>query len=96
MRIELAAQLDLASLIRLQRELAELKAEAVTRFAAGKLEGVGMINGFLGLVNDTRDQMTRLILHQRENIEQLAAQQHTKPGEVWLEQSHHSLPDTMD
>jgi len=96
MHIELAAQLDLASLIRLQRELAELKAEAVTRFAAGKLEGVGMISGFLGLVNDTRDQMTRLILHQRENIEQLAAQQHTKPGEVWLEQSHHSLPDTMD
>jgi len=84
---ELSAQLDLASLIRLQKELADLKSEAVTKFANGKLEGEGLIHGFLALVNDSRDQLTRLILHQRENIEQLAAEQHASPDQVWLQQS---------
>ena len=84
---ELAAQLDLATLIRLQRELSALKADAVSRFAAGKLEGEGLIHGFLALVNDARNQLTRLILHQRENIEELAATQNHTVDEVWLEQS---------
>ena len=87
MQNELAAQLDLATLIRLQRELAVLKSEAVSRFAAGKLEGEGVIHGFLALVNDARNQLTRLILHQRENIEEIAASQNHSVGEVWLEQS---------
>lgn len=54
---ELSAQLDLASLIRLQKELADLKSEAVTKFANGKLEGEGLIHGFSTLVNDSRDQL---------------------------------------
>lgn len=87
MRNELASQLDLATLIRLQRELAALKSEAVSKFAAGQLEGEGLIQGFLALVNDARNQLTRLILHQRENIEELAATQHHSVEEVWLEQS---------
>ncbi len=87
MRNELASQLDLATLIRLQRELAALKSEAVGKFAAGKLEGEGLIHGFLALVNDARNQLTRLILHQRENIEEIAATQHHSVEEVWLEQS---------
>ncbi len=87
MQNELAAQLDLGTLIRLQRELANLKSEAVSKFAAGELEGEGLIHGFLALVNDARNQLTRLILHQRENIEQLAATQNHSVGEVWLEQS---------
>ncbi len=87
MRNELAAQLDLATLIRLQRELSALKADAVRKFAAGKLEGEGLIHGFLALVNDARNQLTRLILHQRENIEQFAATQNHTVDEVWLEQS---------
>lgn len=82
MQNELAAQLDLASLIRLQRELAALKSEAVSRFATGKLEGEGLIHGFLGLVNDARNQLTWLILHQRENIEEIAASQNHSIGEV--------------
>ena len=87
MQNELAAQLDLASLIRLQRELAALKSDAVSKFAAGELEGEGLIHGFLALVNDARNQLTRLILHQRENIEELAANQNHPVDEVWLEQS---------
>lgn len=88
MQNELAAQLDLSTLIRLQRELAVLKSDAVSKFAAGKLEGEGLIHGFLALVNDARNQLTRLILHQRENIEQIAASQNQGMDEVWLEQSH--------
>ncbi len=87
MQNELAAQLDLGSLIRLQRELAALKSEAVSKFAAGELEGGGLIQGFLALVNDARNQLTRLILHQRENIEELAANQNHPADEIWLEQS---------
>ena len=87
MQNELAAQLDLGTLIRLQRELAVLKSDAVSKFAAGELEGEGLIHGFLALVNDARNQLTRLILHQRENIEQLAATQNHTVDEVWLEQS---------
>jgi hypothetical protein len=87
MRNELASQLDLATLIRLQRELAALKSEAVGKFAAGELEGEGLIHGFLALVNDARNQLTRLILHQRENIEEIAATQHHTVEEVWFEQS---------
>ena len=87
MQNELAAQLDLATLIRLQRELASLKSDAVSKFAAGELEGGGLIQGFLALVNDARNQLTRLILHQRENIEELAANQNHPADEIWLEQS---------
>ena len=87
MQNELASQLDLATLIRLQRELAALKSDAVSKFAAGELEGAGLIHGFLALVNDARNQLTRLILHQRENIEELAASQNHPVDEVWLEQS---------
>jgi hypothetical protein len=98
MQNELAAQLDLASLIRLQKELSVLKSEAVSKFAAGKLEGEGLVNGFLALVNDARNQLTRLILHQRENIEQMAVAQNHTVDEVWREQSQslgiHRIPHT--
>jgi len=87
MQNELAAQLDLPTLIRLQRELAVIKSDAVSKFAAGELEGGGLIQGFLALVNDARNQLTRLILHQRENIEELAANQNHPADEIWLEQS---------
>lgn len=86
MQNELAAELDLATLIRLQRELAVLKSDAVSKFASGKLEGEALINGFLALVNDARNQLTRLILHKRENIEELAATQNHAVDAVWLEQ----------
>ncbi len=87
MRYELARRLDLPSLMQLQRELAGLKADAVRRFANGELQGEALIQGFLSLVNDARQQLTRLILHQRENIEQLSAQRHLNPDEIWDKQT---------
>jgi TRAP transporter TAXI family solute receptor len=87
METELSAKLDLGELIRLQRELADLKSEAVRKFASGQLEGEGLIHGFLALVNDTRNQLTRLILHQRDNIEEQAALQHLDADKVWTSQA---------
>ncbi len=86
MQTELSAKLDLRQLIQLQRELASMKSEAVRKFASGELEGEGLINGFLALVNDTRTQLTRLILHQRDNIEELAAEQHMDADSIWISQ----------
>ncbi len=92
MQTELSAELDLAELIKLQRDLAEIKSDAMRKFSAGQLEGEGMIHGFLALANDARNQLTRLILHQRENIEQQAMQQHVEANQIWSEQSRSGHP----
>lgn len=94
MQTELSAQLDLGELIRLQRELADLKSEAVSKFASGQLEGEGLIHGFLALVNDARTQLTRLILHQRDNIEEQAASQHLDADSIWMTQAKLNSPET--
>jgi TRAP transporter TAXI family solute receptor len=85
MHTELSDSLDLATLVQLQRELAEIKTEAIRKFASGDLEGEGMVNGFLALVNDSRNQLTRLILHERENIEEQAAQLEIDAKQIWKE-----------
>lgn len=87
MQTELSAKLDLGQLIRLQRELADLKSETVRKFASGELEGEGLIHSFLALVNDARNQLTRLILHQRDNIEVQAAEQRVDAGKLWTTQA---------
>lgn len=50
----------------LQRELSALKADAVEKFAEGAIADQELMMGFLAQVNDARDNLTRLILHQRE------------------------------
>jgi hypothetical protein len=83
---ESAARLELPKLLELQRELADLKSDAIKRFASGELHGETMIQGFLALVNDARNQLTRLILHERENIEQRAIEQNASPETLWNQQ----------
>lgn len=80
---EVSSKLDLGNLIRMQRELANLKAEAVRGFAAGEWHGTHMLNGLLALINDTREQLTRLILHERENIEKSAEAQQVDLDALW-------------
>ena len=70
--------LDLAELLRLQDELAQIKREALERFAGGELEGEELMSGFLVHASDTRDFLIRLILHQRENLEDRALR--TRPA----------------
>ncbi len=84
---ELSAQLDLAALIQSQRELAKIKSEAVGKFVAGELTGEGLINGFLALVNDTREGLTRLILHERSRIEERATLEQRDVDKIWIEQT---------
>ena len=83
--LELGAMLDLKELLQLQVGLSRLKNEALSRFAEGKLEGEDLISGFVAHVNDARNYLTRLILHERDNLEDQARTQHREPEALWAE-----------
>jgi TRAP-type uncharacterized transport system substrate-binding protein len=85
LNLELGAMLDLKELLRLQVELNRLKHEALHRFADGKLEGEALMSGFIAHVNDARNHLTRLILHERDNLEERAEAQKRAPEELWVE-----------
>jgi TRAP-type uncharacterized transport system substrate-binding protein len=68
MEIELAARIDLQSLISLQRDLERIKTDALRKFAEGEMEGAELLSSFLAHVNDARNYLTRLILHQRDSL----------------------------
>ena len=80
-----APTLNLAALLQLQEELTQIKGEALERFADGQLGGEELMSGFLAHASDARDFLMRLILHQRDNLEDQARAQH-RPAEVlWNE-----------
>jgi hypothetical protein len=91
--LERGAELDLRKLLRLQLRLTQLKDEALKKFAAGKLQGEELVAGFLTLVNDTRNYLTRLILHERKTVEDRAAHQGRTLEEVWLESVGPDTPE---
>src|SRR5262249_53444350 len=80
-----APTLDLAALLQLQEDLTRIKGEALERFADGELEGAELMSGFLVHTSDARDFLIRLILHERDNLED-HARAHHRPAEVlWNE-----------
>jgi TRAP-type uncharacterized transport system substrate-binding protein len=83
--LEMQAELDLGELLKLQRELGRLKNEALARFAEGKLEGEQLISGFVSHVNDARNYLNRLILHERDNLEDRASAQKRSAQALWDE-----------
>lgn len=85
MAVERSAALDLASLLHLQEELSHLKGEALDKFADGVLEGEELMSGFLTHVSDTRDYLTRLILHKRESLEEQAQLEGREAPSLWNE-----------
>jgi TRAP-type uncharacterized transport system substrate-binding protein len=85
MELELAASLDLRRLLPLQEELGRLKGDALERFAAGELAGEELMSGFLAHVSDTRDYLARLILHERDNLEDQAQRQGQRPQSLWID-----------
>jgi len=85
LELELGAMLDLRELLRLQVELSRLKNEALSRFAEGKLEGEALIAGFVAHVNNARNYLTRLILHERDNLENRAQSEQRPAEELWAE-----------
>jgi hypothetical protein len=83
--LEMDARLEIKELLKLQAELCRIKNEALARFAEGKLEGGELLSGFVSHVNDARNYLNRLILHERDNLEDQAVKERRTPESVWTE-----------
>ncbi|HWP65530.1 MAG TPA: TAXI family TRAP transporter solute-binding subunit [Candidatus Limnocylindria bacterium] len=81
--LELSATLDLPKLIALQRDVLQLKAEALERFAAGDVGSQSALSQLLAPLNTTRDQIATLLLHVRGTLEDRAAEQGRSEQAVW-------------
>jgi hypothetical protein len=92
--LELGPTLDLKELLVLQIELNRLKNDALLRFAEGKLEGEALISGFIAHVNDARNHLTRLILHERDNLENRAESEDRSAAALWAEALGKRPPET--
>jgi TRAP-type uncharacterized transport system substrate-binding protein len=77
--------LDLKLLLQLQDDLAQIKGEALERFADGQLDGEELMSGFLVHASDARDFLIRLILHERDNLEDQARIQRRSAEMLWNE-----------
>jgi TRAP-type uncharacterized transport system substrate-binding protein len=77
--------LDLAALLQLQDDLTRIKGEALERFAEGELDGEELMSGFLVHASDARDFVMRLILHERDNLEEHARAQCRPAEALWIE-----------
>lgn len=86
LEVELSANMDLKSLLGLQSTLAEIKNEALEKFTEGEIDGEELMSGFLAHVNDARNYLARLILHERENLERRAEETRTTPEKLWHEE----------
>lgn len=85
LELEQAVTFDLKELLQLQVELNRLKNEALSRFAEGRIEGESLMSGFVAHVNDARHYLTKLILYERNNIENRAHAERRPVAELWLE-----------
>jgi TRAP-type uncharacterized transport system substrate-binding protein len=83
--LELAANLELEPLISLQRDLLELKSEALARFTAGELGDQATLADLLLPLDGARDHVGALLLHVRENIEAEAESEGRSVQAVWQE-----------
>jgi TRAP-type uncharacterized transport system substrate-binding protein len=83
LELELAPTLDLRELLRLRLRLTELKNEALDRFTDGGLQGEELMASFLTHVTDVRHYLDRLVLHERDRIEEEAGQDHDQIDSLW-------------
>lgn len=82
---ELGATLNLKELVHIQAEISRLKSEALEKFAEGELGGEELMSSFLTHVNDARNYIARLILHERDSLEDQALSQDRTPEALWYE-----------
>ncbi len=82
--LELGPTLDLESLVALEHELLELKAQALASFAAGDLGEVAL-SELLVPLNGARDHIASLLLHLRGNLTQQAEAEGRTPQALWTE-----------
>jgi TRAP-type uncharacterized transport system substrate-binding protein len=96
--IELAAELDLDTLIGIQRELLLLKGNVLELFTSGTLDDHAALGGMLAPVDAARRRTGELLLHVREQIEARAQTEGRAAGEVWAEEatSASSAPDDAE
>jgi len=83
--LELAASIELAPLMALQRDLLQLQGEALERFAAGELGSRATLSDLLAPLNAAREHVGDLLLHVRENIEEMADSEGRPRRALWLE-----------
>jgi hypothetical protein len=76
--------MELDALIVLQRDLLQLKSEALERFTGGELGGE-TLSELLVPVNAARDHVGELLLHVRENLEARAETQGRPAEALWVE-----------
>ncbi|MFN8640407.1 MAG: hypothetical protein U0802_01610 [Candidatus Binatia bacterium] len=86
--LELAATLELEPLVALQREVLELKAQALERFTAGELGDQAALSDLLMPLNAARDHIANLLLHVREQLEERAEEEGRTVSAVWTEAIH--------
>jgi len=85
--LELGSELALDDLSALQRELLELKREALGRFARGELDDHRTLAELLAPVDGARDHVAALLLHVREQVAERAAAEGRPVAAVWNEQA---------
>lgn len=90
--IELSAELDLDTLIALQRELLVLKGSVLEFFTSGRLDDHAALAGMLAPVDAARRRVGELLLHVREQLELRAQTEGRAAGEVWTEAAEASAP----
>jgi TRAP-type uncharacterized transport system substrate-binding protein len=83
--LELGATLELEPLAALERELLQLKSEALERFAAGELGDHTALANLLTPLNAARVHIGELILHVRDNLEERAESEGRTAQAVWAE-----------
>lgn len=83
--LELAADLALEPLISLQRDLLELKRQALARYASGDLGNQATLTDLLAPLNAARDHVATLLLHVRQNLEEQAETEGRTTQDVWDE-----------
>lgn len=82
LELELAADLDLPRLLQIQRQLGEIKNQALASYGAGVLRSADLLNSFLAHVNDVRTYLNALVLHERERLEKIARRDPDHEDEV--------------
>lgn len=83
--IELSADMELDTLITLQRDLLQLKSEVLLRFTAGELGEQSALSDTLAPINAARDHVGELLLHVRNNLENKAESEGRTVDAVWVE-----------
>ncbi len=79
------AAVPLGKLVQLHQDVIALKREVANRFFNGELDGQALMLGFMTLANDVRSHIARLIMHERDNIEEIADNHSQNLEALWHE-----------